>query len=239
MSERVRTGKIARLPHKIREKLNRRLHNGETGKALVEWLNRLPKVKAMLKKHFGGNAINEQNMSEWVQGGYSDWQLQQQAVEAVERMDDDAGELKQASKTPIIDLLMRQLAARYAIAMRTLNRPGKPGQMDVQLLHELCRDIIALQRSDHSIKLVDVERARMTLERDKLHEMQEEEFLTTVMYRQDEVLDYIRDRLLSRADTYQRVGEDDTDLRQEAQGVAELQALSAALDKEKKPKNQT
>jgi hypothetical protein len=35
----TRNGKIVRLPRSIREELNRRLDNGEQGKALVEWLN--------------------------------------------------------------------------------------------------------------------------------------------------------------------------------------------------------
>jgi len=35
----TRNGKIARLPCSIRDLLNRRLHDGESGKSLVDWLN--------------------------------------------------------------------------------------------------------------------------------------------------------------------------------------------------------
>ena len=68
----TRNGKIARLPWSIRNELNRRLRDGEEGKRLVEWLNSLPEVQEALQEHFGGRPINEQNLSEWKQGGYED-----------------------------------------------------------------------------------------------------------------------------------------------------------------------
>jgi hypothetical protein len=48
-------------------------YDGEEGKRLVAWLNALPKVQAIVAAEFGGNAIREQNLSEWKQGGYRDW----------------------------------------------------------------------------------------------------------------------------------------------------------------------
>ncbi|SPE59602.1 hypothetical protein SBV1_3350003 [Verrucomicrobia bacterium] len=61
----TRKGKIARLPHEIRERLNGRLQNGEPGKPLAEWLNSLPEVRAILAAEFGGKRVREQNLSEW------------------------------------------------------------------------------------------------------------------------------------------------------------------------------
>lgn len=55
-------GKIARLPRDIRNQLNRRMADGETGVRLVEWLNGLPAVRAVLEQEFGGREINEQNL---------------------------------------------------------------------------------------------------------------------------------------------------------------------------------
>lgn len=69
----TRRGKIARLPKEIREELNRRLENGEQGARLVEWLNGLPEVKAILEKDFEGQAINEPNLTQWRNGGFLDW----------------------------------------------------------------------------------------------------------------------------------------------------------------------
>ena len=44
----TRRGKIARLPRAVREELNRRLLNGETGARLVAWLNGHPETKRVL-----------------------------------------------------------------------------------------------------------------------------------------------------------------------------------------------
>src|SRR2546429_5688664 len=41
---RTRTGKIARLPHAIREQLNLRIQDNQRGKSLLQWLNDLPEV---------------------------------------------------------------------------------------------------------------------------------------------------------------------------------------------------
>ena len=76
---RTRTGKIARLPHSLREDLNLRLQNGEQGAKLVEWLNALPEVQRVLDEKFEGRPINEQNLTEWKQGGYEDWRKLQEA----------------------------------------------------------------------------------------------------------------------------------------------------------------
>ena len=94
----TRKGKIARLPREVREQLNRRLQDGEPGTKLVDWLNSLPEVQAVLSSEFDGRPIREQNLSEWKQGGYRDWQLQQEAIELVRGMDADSDELSQASK---------------------------------------------------------------------------------------------------------------------------------------------
>jgi hypothetical protein len=58
-----RRGKIARLPHQIREQLNRRLHNGEEGRQAIEWLNALPEVQAALAAEFDGQLITDNKKS--------------------------------------------------------------------------------------------------------------------------------------------------------------------------------
>ena len=67
---RTRTGKIARLPERIREELNQRLFNGARGKDMPAWLNELPEVRQTLAEFFNGRPITEHNVSEWRTGGY-------------------------------------------------------------------------------------------------------------------------------------------------------------------------
>ena len=82
----TRNGKIARLPHAVREQLNNRMHDGEEGKKLVAWLNALPAVRAVVKAEFGGRPVRAQNLSEWKQGGYRDWLAQQEAIAVAGRL---------------------------------------------------------------------------------------------------------------------------------------------------------
>jgi len=93
----TRTGKIARLPRAVREELNRRLEDGEQGKRLVAWLNSLPEVKAMLGTEFGGRPLSEQNLSEWKQGGYLEWQRRREASEVVRGLVEQSNELGDAA----------------------------------------------------------------------------------------------------------------------------------------------
>lgn len=68
-----RNGKIAHLPENIQEQLNNRLHNGETGQQIIDWLNALPEFQAVMARHFGGRPLSHQNISEWRHGGYKEW----------------------------------------------------------------------------------------------------------------------------------------------------------------------
>ena len=64
----TRNGKIARLPQPLREELNRRLDQGVPGRPLLQWLNSLPEVQAVLAADFGDRPINKQSLSQWRHG---------------------------------------------------------------------------------------------------------------------------------------------------------------------------
>jgi hypothetical protein len=76
----ARIGKIARLPKAVRAQLNTRLQDGAEGKQIVHWLNSLPEVKDVLAEKFEGRPINEQNLTNWRQGGYEDWLAHQEIL---------------------------------------------------------------------------------------------------------------------------------------------------------------
>ncbi len=79
----ARKGKIARLPLVIREQVNRRLLDGQSGRTIVEWLNGQPNVREIIAAQFQGSRhggqkyvpfVTEHNVSEWrTHGGYEDW----------------------------------------------------------------------------------------------------------------------------------------------------------------------
>src|SRR5580700_10403956 len=81
-SGRARRGKIARLPHAIREEINQRLLDGLPGVEILAWLNALPEVRDVLAKYFNGSPISEDNLSQWRHGGYVGWLENQRALNA-------------------------------------------------------------------------------------------------------------------------------------------------------------
>src|ERR1039458_7412584 len=83
----ARNGKIARLPRNIRAQLNTRLQDGHDGKQIVQWLNSLPQVKEVLAQRFDGRPINEQNLSDWRQGGYEEWLAHEDILAQADELD--------------------------------------------------------------------------------------------------------------------------------------------------------
>jgi len=191
----TRNGKIARLPRDVREQLNRRLQNGEPGTKLVDWLNSIPEAQAVLAAEFEGRAVSEQNLSEWKAGGYRDWLLQQEALELVRHMDADSSELNQASQTRLTDLLAQRLAARYVVAAQSLSQPNgsdADGEIDLKLLRELCGDIVALRKGDHSAERLKLERERLDFDREQLRRLREEEFEAWAREHRDDICEGYR-----------------------------------------------
>jgi hypothetical protein len=166
----TRNGKIARLPKAIRDELNRRLSDGEPGNQLVSWLNSLPEVQKVAAAEFGGRAVREQNLSEWKQGGYADWLRQQETLELVRSLSADGEELLAATSEPLTEKLAICIAARYALATRKLAGPGANPELEWHRLRELCSDVVALRRGDHSAARLKIEQERLERDREKTEE---------------------------------------------------------------------
>jgi hypothetical protein len=164
----TRKGKIARLPRNVRGQLNRRLSDGEPGVQLVAWLNSLPEVQAVLAREFEGRAITEQNLSEWKQGGFLDWQTRQETLEQVRELAGDAAELTEATNGLLADHLSTVVSARYAAALA-----GWQGELtedlrrNLRALRTLSQDIAEMRRGDHSAARIKLERDRLEQEREK------------------------------------------------------------------------
>jgi hypothetical protein len=153
--------------------LNRRLQNGEQGKKLVAWLNALPEVQAIVAAEFDGKPIREQNLSEWKQRGYRDWQAQQEALEIAGRLGEDAADWAREGRAPLTDTVAHWLAARYAVATRRVAETG--GREGWRLLREMCGDVVELRKGDHSAERLRIERERLELERKNAEDLTDEE----------------------------------------------------------------
>ena len=156
----TRLGKIARLPHEIREELNIRLRNSEVGKELVKWLNGLPETQAMLAAQFAGRPINEQNLSEWKQGGFEDWLRHQEDCAQARLLTEQARELeKEAGDIRLEDRLAVPLALMLARLMREAEE-SSDGPEKLRTLLNVARELGQLRRGSNDAERVRLERER-------------------------------------------------------------------------------
>ena len=160
----TRHGKIARLPHPIRQQINRRLQNSDEGKEIIEWLNALTEVRAVIDSEFDGQPVSEVNLSNWRLGGYRDWEAQQEALAAVRRFGADAAEINQAAGGQLADQLAICMIARIAVALQQAPSAGDDAAGELQRLRQLCADLVALRKGDQNAQWLRIEREKFDLE---------------------------------------------------------------------------
>jgi hypothetical protein len=170
-------GKIARLPRRIRDELNRRFDEGETGRGLVQWLNELPEVKEVLGNQFRGRPISEQNLCEWKARAHREWLARQEALAQARELAADAEELGEATGGRLTDHLATVLAARYGAALGGWDGDvTEEFRRKLRALRGLCQDIVELRRGDHSGARLNMERERLERESEKTEEEVVEHF---------------------------------------------------------------
>jgi hypothetical protein len=113
----ARTGKIARLPLTVREELNARLRDNESGQTILEWLNALPQAKTVIEKHFGGEPISDANLSVWRQGGFAEWLEDQVRIHKIEKLSELSLRLAKASGGNLSEGLLAIAAGKLQEAL--------------------------------------------------------------------------------------------------------------------------
>jgi hypothetical protein len=125
------------------------MEDGEEGATLLDWLNSLPEVQATLKENFKGVPISKQNVSEWRQGGFREWQIRKELLEQACHLSAGASEMEEAVDTESLPgALAGVLAARYAAVLNTWGGgPEERIEAKLLLLRGMNRDIALLQRT--------------------------------------------------------------------------------------------
>src|SRR5882672_11364867 len=177
----TRTGKIARLPHEIREQLNCRMQNGEQGKSLLKWLNSLPEVQSILKADFDGHAVVPANLTEWNQGGFRDWQVRHDALAMVANLQDEHALGDKALTGPFNDKLAHWVSIQYAAAAQALLAAQLDPHSKWSRLSQLCADVSRLRRGDLYAQRLDIERQWLALEQANTDQQREKDFQVWLM----------------------------------------------------------
>lgn len=169
----ARIGKIARLPKAIREQLNQRLADGESGETLLRWLHTLPEVLKVLVREFEGRPILKQNLSEWRQGGFREWEARQERLAHLRLLTEEADDVEAASPH-LPDRMAALLAGRYASLIATTMQVkdwSKPRHR-AQLM-ELNEAVATLRRFDQGAARLKLECEQLEIKKAELQLAQE------------------------------------------------------------------
>ncbi len=167
----TRNGKIARLPRAVREELNRRLEDGAQGKALVAWLNGLVEVREVMSTAFGGRPVTEQNLSEWRQGGFLDWQRQQEARAWVRQAAEETEELGEAAgPQPLTDVLGASVTLLLSRLIREMGESQDISREQRRDLIMMIRQWCVLRSGDHRAAKLKMQQQDWTTHRERAEE---------------------------------------------------------------------
>lgn len=149
----TRNGKIARLSQNLRQEINLRLEQSQPSPQLLAWLNALPEVQKLVQKHFNGEPVSRQNLSQWRQGGYMDWLARQDLWDGVRNMDDLDEDLGPDRDADLADKLARVLMARLACLLTRWDNQHSPEfEAKARALNGLCRTVLNLQKAAHRLE---------------------------------------------------------------------------------------
>jgi hypothetical protein len=143
----TRNGKIARLPRLRRDELNRRLAANEDAGNLLAWLNAAPDVQTLLAREYAGEPVSKQNLHEWCQGGFVDWQTRQDLFAAAADLTDANGEWDALAANDFTERLAAVLVVRYADALAGWNGGDDEAfRLKLRDLRRFNQDLAVLRR---------------------------------------------------------------------------------------------
>ena len=170
----MQTSKISHCPRHIREELNNRIDQAQSGTRILQWINALPEVQTILAEKFENKPINKQNLSDWKKTGFHNWQLLRSALNfSQETLPDD---LDQAMLEKMSAKLIRYLQLRYAAVAGSLPPPHSDPEAELRRLALLCGNLSALRRGDLSATRLQIEQKRLAMEEAETDEQKEAEF---------------------------------------------------------------
>lgn len=147
-------GKIARLPNQIREQLNQRLYDGQSGAEILTWLNELPMVKQILVAKFGGALITEKNLSNWRKIGFARWLQRQEPSQELKWLRETASDFSRAGGGKLAHGATT-LAAAWLLEFLRKTPPDKCSASDIAKISFAATVLLKGEQTDAQIKLAE------------------------------------------------------------------------------------
>lgn len=144
----MRTGKIASLSYEVREELCARLRNGQRGTKLMDWL------------HQFDTTINDQNLTNWRQGGYQDWLKEQAHLDLIRKRSEATRRELEAGGFDVLDKAIYDLAC-------TLSEAELAPDKAAYAITALKSSVIAGKNAELSARKVTIAQEKLDLDRAK------------------------------------------------------------------------
>ena len=154
-------GKVARLPGKIREEVCRRLHDGQSGRKLLPWLNALPEVKAIMDAEFEGVPVSDQNLSVWRSSGYQDWLRRAERIDRTRELARYAAEVSRANGSTIADGAASIASGKLLELLEAVDE-ASGAKLNTDELVNISRALAALRGSEQTDVKLGLEKIKVS-----------------------------------------------------------------------------
>lgn len=142
-------GKIARLPARLREQVNQRLHDGQPQGVILPWLNALPEVKTILREHFSGEDVSPDNLSAWRRGQHQRWLSERETLDQTRERCRFAAELAKASGGNLSEGALAQLTGEVMELVEEIAAARRSGQeVNPKLLTAVNKSLVAARAKE-------------------------------------------------------------------------------------------
>ena len=143
----------------MREELNRRLRAGQLGPEILPWVNSLPEVRKVIDDFFGGQEINPQNLSDWRNGGFQDWEEKQDKTHRIKELASFAVKLTEANGGRIAEGAAAIASGKVLELLESLE--GQPGEDALERLGEVIAAVSSLRAGDIAQQRAGIDQAKL------------------------------------------------------------------------------
>lgn len=169
----ARQGKIARLPAGIREELNQRLLDGQSGARILPWLNGLPEVIRTLEEDFEGLRINDNNLSDWRQGGYEDWLKRRERLQTTKELAGYAVKLAKAAGGNLTEGAAAILSGQILEVLEDVGASDKTPVEKTAAVLGLTKSLASLRKGDQNQRVLEQNEQRLEQNERRLLQLEE------------------------------------------------------------------
>jgi hypothetical protein len=179
-------GKIGSLPASIREEVNRRIHNGETGPSICDWLNGEDEVLRVLDERWNEQPITPQNLSEWRKGGYRIYLANLERTSHLRMLSDRSTALVDAVSVNKLTGAGHRIAAGRLLELLERMEEGEGNSL------ELIEELETISKSVDRTEKNEIAREKVAFARDQLELRKEEAALNREKFESQTVEQFLK-----------------------------------------------